>query len=91
MVKETIFNADSELTRRSLEVVHRTELAQTEAEHYREQNRILEALREQDRQYFERLSQMKDDVMNTASHDLKNPLTSINISLHMLKKLSKNR
>lgn len=46
----------------------------------------IEKLREQDRVYYEKLSQMKDEVMNTASHDLKNPLTVILSSLNMLKR-----
>jgi signal transduction histidine kinase len=50
----------------------------------REKERI-EALREQDRQYFEHLSRMKNDLVSTASHDLKNPLTNIVLYIHLLR------
>lgn len=60
-----------------LEVVHRTEQAQSEAE-------IQRKLREQERQYFERLSRMRDQLISTTSHDLKNPLTAINNYVFLL-------
>jgi two-component system sensor histidine kinase/response regulator len=50
------------------------------------QRREIQNLREQDRVYYEKLSRMKDEVMNTASHDLKNPLTVILTSLNLLKR-----
>jgi signal transduction histidine kinase len=63
----------------NLSIVHRTQQAQAEAERLRQ-------LREQDRLYFETLNQMKDELMSTASHDLKNPLTNIMTVLHLLKR-----
>jgi two-component system, sensor histidine kinase and response regulator len=41
------------------------------------QRRQIEALREQDRQHFESLDQMRNQFVQMAAHDLKNPLTII--------------
>lgn len=60
------------------EVVRLTQQAQAEAETQRR-------LREQERAHYERLSNMKDDFLNTASHDLKNPLTAISMSTYKLR------
>ncbi|NDJ59563.1 MAG: response regulator, partial [Chloroflexi bacterium] len=46
----------------------------------------IERLREQDRRYYETLSQMKDDFVNATTHDLKNPLTVIFMSVDFLRK-----
>lgn len=48
------------------------------------QRREIERLREQDRIYFEKLSAMKDELMQIASHDLKNPLNTIIGALYLL-------
>jgi two-component system, sensor histidine kinase and response regulator len=50
------------------------------------QRRQLEEAREQDRLYFEKISQLKDEFVSTASHDLKNPLTNIKLSLDLLRR-----
>lgn len=42
------------------------------------------AKHEQDRRYFEQINLIRDQLLNTASHDLKNPLSSINLNLHLL-------
>jgi two-component system, sensor histidine kinase and response regulator len=41
------------------------------------QKQEIEQLREQDRLHFEKLAYLKDQMLSTASHDLKNPLTTI--------------
>ncbi|CAG0949769.1 partial Response regulator PleD, partial [Anaerolineae bacterium] len=41
------------------------------------QKQEIQALRQQERLYYERLAKIKDNILSTASHDLKNPLTSI--------------
>lgn len=46
----------------------------------------IERLRDQDKQYFQSLTQLKDDFLRTASHDLKNPLGNIKTSLWLLEK-----
>ena len=67
---------------RNLEVMYRTQQALHEANYYQERTRDLE----QNRQYLERLSDMKDQMMNTATHDLKNPLSVILTTTHTLRK-----
>jgi signal transduction histidine kinase len=42
--------------------------------------------REKDLHYFQQITQLKDSAINSASHDLKNPLSSIFISLHSLRR-----
>ncbi|MBZ0304490.1 MAG: response regulator, partial [Anaerolineae bacterium] len=50
---------------------------------YRQKQEI-ERLRQQDRVYYEKLSQIKDDILSTASHDLKNPLAGFMASIYLL-------
>ncbi len=57
----------------------------THLELARKQQRI-EQLMEQDRVQFENLSYMKDQLLSTASHELKNPLASIMLSIEILKR-----
>ena len=52
---------------------------------YRQRQEI-ERLHQQERRAFEQLSQMKDEILHTASHDLKNPISSITMSLHLLQR-----
>ncbi len=51
------------------------------------QRRQIEALRAQDRQYFESLNRMKDQFIRMATHDLRNPLNVILGYTHVLDKL----
>lgn len=73
-----IAKAASNMRFEQLEVLYRTHQAQAEAE-------ALRHLREEDRRYYEQLSQMKDDLLSTASHDLKNPLASMKMTLYLLR------
>ncbi len=56
-----------------------------------EQRREIECLRDQDRLYFEKLSEIKDQFLRMASHDLKNPIGAImgyvDIMLHFNQKV----
>lgn len=61
-----------------LEIMHQTRQAQAEADTQRR-------LREEDRRYYEQLSTMKDDLLSTTSHDLKNPLASMVMMLYLLR------
>ncbi len=51
------------------------------------QRRQIEALRAQDRQYFESLNRMKDQFIRMATHDLRNPLNVILGYTHVLNRL----
>lgn len=48
------------------------------------QRKEIERLREQDRAYFEKLLQIRDEVLRATSHDLKSPLGNIMISAYLL-------
>lgn len=81
-LKEELFNVENAERINSLTVLHQTETARKEAEFYRLQADITE----KNRQYFEKLSQMKDEVLHSASHDLKNPLSAIKTYTYLLKR-----
>ena len=51
------------------------------------QRRQIEALRAQDRQYFESLNRMKDQFIRMATHDLRNPLNVILGYTHVMDRL----
>lgn len=48
------------------------------------QRKEIERLREEDRSYFDKLAQMKDEVLHTVSHDLRNPLGWVKNALYLL-------
>lgn len=85
ILKEALTTAEGETKLQNLEIRYRTQVAQQEAQFYRERSEELEVQREQDRQYFERLSEMKDEVLRTASHDLKSPLSTLSMLVYVLK------
>src|SRR5262245_24690854 len=76
-IKEVLFNEESDRKLKNLEVLHRTQQALAEAERQKQ-------LREEDRRYFEQLSQMQRDVISTATHDLKNPLNGLALAIQLL-------
>lgn len=51
-----------------------------------QQKQEITALRDQERRYFEKLSQMKDEVMQMTSHDLKNPLHNMRTAVALLRR-----
>lgn len=71
------FNQQSAQQLHNLEIIHRTKQAQHEIERQK-------ALREQDKQAFERLSKLQQHLVHSASHDLKTPLTSIRLNLDFI-------
>lgn len=81
-IKEEVFGLQNAARVNSMIVLHETENARKEAESYRLQAEVIE----KDRQYFERLSQMKDDLLHSASHDLKNPLATIKTYTYLLRR-----
>ncbi len=50
------------------------------------QRRELEELRSRDQQYLEKLTEFIESLMGTATHDLRNPLMGINLTLSVLVK-----
>ncbi len=50
------------------------------------QKQEIEQLRQQERLHYERLSQLKDQMLHTASHDLKNPLAVITTAVELLRR-----
>jgi signal transduction histidine kinase len=78
-----LFNQERDRRLSILEVVYRTEQAQTELEAER-------LRREQDRLYYENLSKMRDEFITSATHDLKSPLSSMAMMLYMLEDLVDN-
>ncbi len=56
-----------------------------------EQNAQIEAMRKRDRQRFAQLSQMREQFVQSATHDLKNPLTIIKGSADMIARFDEVR
>lgn len=48
-----------------------------------------EELRRREQTYFERVNQLKNELIHTMTHDLKNPLTSIKLSVSLLQRMLK--
>jgi signal transduction histidine kinase len=68
-------NSEEQSTRlRNLEVLNETREAWYEAERLKDLS-----------DYFKRLNDLKDEVMSTLSHDLKNPLSTISIQVSLLR------
>lgn len=78
-LKEQVLNETSIRQLKNLEVRWRTEQALKSAEQERQ-------LRAADRDYFARISRMKDDFVNAATHDLKNPLSHIFLLVQLLRR-----
>jgi signal transduction histidine kinase len=76
-LKEQVFNEASDRKLQNLEVLHRTRQALAEAERQKQ-------LREEDRRYFEQISQMQRDFVSAATHDLKNPLNGLVLAIELL-------
>lgn len=78
-VRDEILNESSQQEIHKLQIMHETQ--QVLADNERQKK-----LREQDRQKFERLAQIKDEFLHHTTHDIKNPLTVINISTTFLQR-----
>ncbi len=76
-IHEKILNEASQRQINNLQILHETKEAQAASEHQKK-------LREQDRQNFERLTQIKNDFLHSATHDIKNPLSGIVMSSYLL-------
>ncbi len=78
-LREREINENTQNRVSSLEVIHRTQQAQQEAARQAE-------LREQERQHYERLNRLKDEMLHTTSHDLKGPLAVIKTATYLLRR-----
>lgn len=76
--RETLLNESTQRQIHHLQILHDTQQAQAESERLRQ-------LREQDRQNFARLAQIKDEFLHSTTHDIKNPLSIINSLTFMLR------
>ena len=76
-VKESYLNEESQRELHNLQIVHQTNEAMAEGERQRN-------LREQDRHYFQRLAQIKEEFVHNATHDIKNPVRVINQATSLL-------
>ncbi len=85
-LKEAIFNKESDQRIKVLEQHFRTEAARKEAELYRQRTHEQENLREQEKIAYERLTTLKNEFIRSATHDLKNPISSIKLLLHLIDK-----
>jgi tetratricopeptide (TPR) repeat protein len=79
-LREGLVNQSNQRDIRNLQIIHETQQALAESERQKK-------LREMDRQQYERLAQIKDEFLNHATHDIKNPLSVIHLSLFMLESL----
>lgn len=73
-----VFNEARQRKIENLRITFQTEAALKEAETQRQ-------LREQETQHFEQLSQMQEELLNIASHDLKNPLATIQTLIFLVR------
>ncbi len=78
-IRDTVLSQEQAIKLQNLRTTYEIEQAQREAETQRR-------LREEEQRYYEQLSKMKDELIGTASHDLKSPLTSIMIGIDLLRR-----
>ena len=77
--------------RNTLLVIHETKQAKLEAQLHQERAERLHAeakhLADQNA-FFQKINALKDELVATASHDMRNPLTAMNMELSMLQRLT---
>jgi signal transduction histidine kinase len=76
-------DAERHRTLRQVDARYQVESARKEAEHFREQAHQAET----QRQSLARLNELKDELLTTATHDIKNPLASIRLTLDMIRRI----
>jgi len=81
-IEYTLLNEQSRTAVEKLKIAYDTDRIQTELTRERER-------RASDQEAFERLNRLKDEIINTASHDLKSPLSSLLLNGQMLQRLTK--
>lgn len=77
-----VLDADRTRAVQQVEARYRVQQARIEAEQYRQQL----AVGETKRHALERLNHLKDELLATTSHDIKNPLASIRLTLSLLRR-----
>lgn len=87
-VRLAIMNEEKEKSLRQTEARFQVETARKEAEFYRHQAEHIQVQREQEGQAYERLTQLKDDLLTMTTHDIKNPLGSIKLSLDVIRRMT---
>ncbi|MDZ4769735.1 MAG: tetratricopeptide repeat-containing sensor histidine kinase [Chloroflexota bacterium] len=80
--REHLLDTERQRTIRQTEARYQVEAARKETEDYRQEA----AQSETKRQTLERLNRLKDELLTTASHDIKNPLASIRLTLDLLRR-----
>jgi signal transduction histidine kinase len=85
--KLSVLDAERHRAVRQTEARYHVEAARNQAEQFREQANYAET----QRQSLERLNRLKDDLLATATHDIKNPLTSIRLTLDMIRRTDIDR
>ncbi|MFN8528739.1 MAG: ATP-binding protein [Anaerolineae bacterium] len=85
-IRQRLFDQESDQRQKSLEVRYHIEVARKDAEIYRQQAMQVEAQRAQQEAAFERITKVRNDLMDTIRHDLKNPLASIRMSVYLLRR-----
>lgn len=78
VLKDEIRAQEAATKLQNLEVLYRTKQARRDAD-------VQRKLREEDVRYYQRINRMKDEVLNTASHDLKSPLVGIKQTVYSLR------
>ncbi len=77
--RDEVLNHDQLSAIHNFNILHQTERARKETDFYKR-------LRDQELKHHEYIMQMKDELLHTASHDLKNPLMTMISYLHLLEK-----
>lgn len=85
-LKEAIFNVENDKRIKALEYHYRAEAARKETDLYRERMGEQERLREQEKQMYQSLTELKNEFIRSATHDLKNPISAIKLLLHLIEK-----
>lgn len=85
-LKERLLVDERDERRQQMMILHETQQARLDAAVERQRAEDAEARAKQDKRYFEELSQMKSQFIHSATHDLKNPLTTIRLLSQLLKR-----
>lgn len=85
-IKESIFSKETNQRIQVLEQHFRLEAGRKEAELYQQRIKEQENLRELEKQAYERLTNLRNEFIRSATHDLKNPISSIKLLLHLIER-----